>query len=437
MLTRVDGGLQAWPSSLIFCNANRMTRVPASLLRVFLPFAAGYFLSFLYRTVNAVLAPELLRDLGMGSSSLGLLTSTYFIAFASFQLPLGVLLDRFGPRRIEALLLLVAALGAFCFARADSIAQLIIGRALIGLGVSACLMAAFKAYTQWFAADHWPLVNGLQMAAGGLGALAATSPVQWMLQWTDWRGVFLGLALLTLLVAALVLFVVPDKQVKGGGERFDEQLLGIREVFTSLRFWRVAPLTAFSQAAFFAIQGLWAGPWLKDVVHLEARAVVAMLFWIAVAMVAGFIVLGALAGRLQRLGISVLTSAVAGMCLFMVIQVLLIAGPAEWSAPLWLCFGFFGTSGIISYASLSQSFPVHLAGRVSTAVNLLVFVAAFAAQWVIGVIVGWWPELGKGQFAAPGLRVGFAFILACQVGALLWFFLAGRRGRLPTGAVKA
>ena len=414
-----------------------MTIVPSSLLRVFLPFAAGYFLSFLYRTVNAVLAPELLRDLGMGSSSLGLLTSTYFIAFASFQLPLGVLLDRFGPRRIEALLLLVAALGAFCFSRADSIAQLIIGRALIGLGVSACLMAAFKAYTQWFTADKWPLVNGLQMAAGGVGALAATSPVQWMLQWTDWRGVFLGLALLTLLVAALVLFVVPDKQAKGSGERFDEQLLGIREVFTSFRFWRVAPLTAFSQAAFFAIQGLWAGPWLKDVVHLEAKAVVAMLFWIAVAMVAGFIGLGALAGRLQRLGVSVLTSAVAGMGLFMVVQVLLIAGPAEWTSPLWLCFGFFGTSGIISYASLSQSFPVHLAGRVSTAVNLLVFVAAFAAQWIIGVIVGWWPELGKGQFAAPGLRVGFAFILAFQVCALLWFFFAGRRSRHQADAIKA
>jgi MFS family permease len=185
-------------STPIFYSANHMTIVPSSLLRVFLPFAAGYFLSFLYRVVNAVLAPELLRDLGLGSSSLGLLTATYFIAFASFQLPLGVLLDRYGPRWIEALLLLIAALGAFCFSRAESIGQLILGRALIGFGVSACLMAAFKAYTQWFSAERWPLINGLQMAAGGLGALAATSPVQWMLRWTDWRGVFLGLALLTL-----------------------------------------------------------------------------------------------------------------------------------------------------------------------------------------------------------------------------------------------
>jgi MFS family permease len=411
-----------------------MTTLSSLLLRVFLPFAAGYFLSFLYRVVNAVLAPELLRDLGMGPSTLGLLTATYFIAFASFQLPLGVLLDRFGPRRVEALLLLVAALGAFCFARAESTAELILGRALIGFGVSACLMAAFKAYTQWFAAEKWPMINGFQMAAGGLGALAGTSPVQWLLPWAGWRGIFLGLALCTLLAAALVFFLVPEKEPARKGERFGDQLRGIGEVFTSLRFWRTAPLTALSQAAFFAIQGLWAGPWLKDVVLLEPAAVVNMLFQIALAMIAGFIGLGALAGRLQRLGISVLASAVSGMILFMIIQLLLLVGPAGWSAPLWLGFGFFGTSGILAYAALSQNFPVHLAGRVSTAVNLLVFVAAFAGQWVIGIIVGWWPQAGAGQFAAAGLRTGFAFMLACQVVSLVWFIAAGRRNRLPAAA---
>jgi len=414
-----------------------MTTPSSLLLRVFAPFAAGYFLSFLYRVVNAVLAPELLRDLGIGPSTLGLLTATYFIAFASFQLPLGVLLDRFGPRRVEALLLLVAALGALCFARADSIAQLILGRALIGLGVSACLMAAFKAYTQWFTAEKWPLINGFQMAAGGLGALAATSPVQWLLPWAGWRGVFLVLALCTLLVAALVFFLVPEKETAAQGERFGNQIRGIGTVFTSLDFWRVAPLTGLSQATFFAIQGLWASPWLKDVNHLEPAAVVTMLFWVALAMVAGFIGLGALAERLHRLGVSVLVSAVTGMVLFMVVQLLLLVGPSGWTMPLWLGFGFFGTSGILAYAALSQRFPVHLAGRVSTALNLLVFVAAFAGQWAIGVIVGWWPPSGQGQLAVAGLRTGFAFMLACQVAALIWFVLAGqkiRRNRSVTAA---
>jgi len=407
------------------------------LLRVFAPFAAGYFLSFLFRAVNAVLAPELLRDLGMGPSALGLLTATYFIAFASFQLPLGVLLDRFGPRRVEAALLLVAALGAFCFARAETIVQLTVGRALIGLGVSACLMAAFKAYTQWFAAERWPLVNGCQMAAGGLGALAATAPVQWLLPWAGWRGIFLGLALCTLLVAVLMFFLVPEKETGARGERFGDQIRGIGTVFTSPDFWRIAPLTGLSQATLFAIQGLWASPWLKDVNHLDPTAVVTMLLWIALAMMAGFVGLGALAGRLHRCGVPVQVSAVTGMVLFMAVQLLLLVGPVEWATPLWLGFGFFGTSGILAYAALAQRFPVQLAGRVSTAVNLLVFVAAFAGQWAFGVIVGWWPPPAPGQFAAAGLRTGFAFLLVCQVAALVWLVLAGRKIRGNRSAATA
>lgn len=400
----------------------------ASLLRVFFPFAAGYFLSYLYRTVNAVLAPQLLVDLGLSPSSLGLLTATYFIAFASFQLPLGVLLDRYGPRRIEALLLLIAALGAFSFARAESLGTLILGRALIGLGVSACLMAAFKAYTQWFAADHWPLINGLQMASGGLGALAATSPITWLLQLTDWRGIFIGLAVLTFLVAILIFVAVPEQTAKGG-EPLADQLRGVAEVYTSRRFWRIAPLTALSQATFFAVQGLWAGPWLRDVLRFEPPRVVGLLSLIALAMVAGFIVIGTLAGRLQRWGISTQVSAVGGMLLFMLVQGLLIAAPHACPAPLWAGFGFFGTSGIVAYAALSRSFAVERTGRVITAINLLVFVAAFAGQWVIGVIVGLWPATAPGRFAAEGLRAGFAFMLLAQSIALLWFFLFGSRPR--------
>ncbi|MDD2463594.1 MAG: MFS transporter [Desulfobulbus sp.] len=396
---------------------------PALFLRIFLPFAGGYFLSYLYRVVNAVLAPDLLRDLSLGPSTLGLLTATYFIAFASAQLPLGILLDRYGPRKIEALLLLVAASGALCFARAESVGLLILGRALIGFGVSACLMAAFKAFTQWFSRDKWALINGFQMAAGGLGALAATSPVKWMLHWTDWRGVFTGLGMVTLLAAVLVYFVVPPKEMEQGRSPFSDQLRGILEIFTSPVFWRIAPLTAFSQASFFAIQGLWASPWLKDVTHLEPQSVVSTLFWIAVSMVIGFISLGSLSERLHRRGISVRRSAVGGMTLFIVVQSALVLGPLNWHRPLWLLFGFFGTSGILAYAALSQSFPAHLSGRVSTAVNLLVFMVAFAGQWIIGVIVGWWPETEPGRFASIGLQSGFGFMLFCQMVSLLWFFL--------------
>lgn len=390
-------------------------------LCVFIPFALGYFLSYLFRVVNAVLAPNLASDLGVGPSELGLLTATYFITFAASQLPLGVLLDRFGPRKIEAFLLIFAAVGAFIFSRAQSVSGLVIGRALIGFGVSACLMAAFKAFVIWFDRQQLPLINGFQMAAGGFGALTATAPVEAALGVTDWRGVFFILAIITLAVAAAVFFVVPEKKTETNHNSIKDQLKGIVSVFSSLTFWRIAPLTVMSQAAFLAIQGLWSGPWLRDVAGFERATIARVLLAVAVAMVAGFIFTGAVAERLSRMGIKPIAVAVAGMSAFIVVQALLILEVTSWTHTLWIMFGIFGTTGILPYAVLSQSFPLHLSGRVNTALNLLVFVAAFAAQWGIGAIINLWPETAGGGYAPPGYQAAFAMMLLLQLVSLLWF----------------
>ncbi len=399
---------------------------PLTLFRVFLPFAAGYFVSYIYRVVNAVIAPDLITDIGVSPSALGLLTATYFISFAAFQLPLGVLLDRFGPRRVEATLLLFAALGAFIFARAESLTGLITGRAFIGLGVSACLMAAFKAYTLWFSREKWPLINGFQMAAGGLGALAATSPVETVLQFTDWRGVFMGLAFLTLIIAGAIFFIVPEKQIDSKGESLQNQLRGIREIFTSRTFWQLAPVTTISQATFLSIQGLWAGPWLTHVAGFDRAQVAGLLFWVAIAMIGGFITLGVIAERLSKRGISVGTTAITCMFLFMIVQLLLLVGPVRWCIPIWLAFGFFGTSSINAYSALTQSFAVHLAGRVNTAVNLLVFITAFMAQWALGVIIDVFTK-GAPVLSPRGFTAGFSLLLLLELAGICYYFLAGRK----------
>ena len=395
-----------------------------TLFRVFLPFAAGYFLSYLYRVVNAVIAPDLLSDVGIGPADLGLLTAAYLIAFASFQLPLGVLLDRFGPRRVEAILLLFAAGGAAVFAWAESLAGLAVGRALIGFGVSSCLMAAIKAYTVWFSREKWAMVNGFQMAAGGLGALAATAPVEMALHHTDWRGVFSILSGLTFLVAILIFWVVPERSAAAKGESLQLQLRGIHQIFTSRRFWRIAPLNTMSQASFLAIQGLWAGPWLQHVGRLDRVEVADMLFWVAAAMVAGFISFGIIAERLQRRGVAVTTTAVIGMGLFMIVQVLLLCSPPSWTFPLWLAFGYLGTAGVISYSALALAFPLHLAGRVTTAINLLVFIAAFAGQWAIGALIDFCTPDGLSALSPSGFRLGFGLMLALQVIGLGYFLVA-------------
>ena len=374
-----------------------------------------------------MLAPDLAADLGIGPSELGLLTAAYFIAFAAFQLPLGVLLDRFGPRKIESFLLIFAAAGAFVFSKAESVTGLVIGRALIGFGVSACLMAAFKAFVLWFRREQLPLINGIQMAAGGFGALTATAPVEAALGVTDWRGIFLILSIATLAVAAAVFFVVPQKKIEQNGDSIKEQLRGIIQVFSSLTFWRIAPMTITSQAAFFAIQGLWSGPWLRDVAGFDREMIARILLMIAAAMVAGFISMGAVAERLSRLGLKPIVIAVAGMTTFMIIQGLLIMELTSWTGTLWVLFGIFGTAGIIPYAVLSQSFPIHLSGRVNTGVNLLVFICAFAAQWGVGAIISLWPGTAAGGYAPPGYQAGFAMMLCLQVISLLWCIAASIR----------
>jgi sugar phosphate permease len=177
-------------------------------LRVFLPFAFGFYLSYLYRSVNAIIAPDLIQEIGIDAANLGLLSSAYFISFAAFQIPLGIILDRVGPRKVEAILLLFAALGAVIFASSDSLLNLIIGRAFIGLGVSACLMAALKSYGMWFEKDKIPMVNGLHMAAGGFGALMGTLPIEYALQITDWRGILIGIGCIALSASIAIFFVV-------------------------------------------------------------------------------------------------------------------------------------------------------------------------------------------------------------------------------------
>ena len=398
----------------------------ATLMRVFLPFAAGYFLSYLFRVVNAVLAPYLAADIGVGPSDLGLLTSVYFITFASFQLPLGILLDRFGPRKTEAVLLLFAGLGAFVFSRADSLAGLVVGRALIGFGVSACLMAAFKAYTVWFERSKWPAINGWQMASGGLGALVATSPVQWLVSASDWRTVFMLLAGLSIVIAVVVLTVVPEKDTAATADSLGAQLRGIRQVFTSLKFWHIAPLVTMSQTAFLAIQGLWAGPWLRDVIGLGRDEAAAVLFWVAVAMMVGFIILGAAAARLSRSGISPGLTSACCMALFLAVQVLVLVLPASFYFWVWLAFGFIGTAGIIAYAGLSQLFEAKLSGRVTTGVNMLVFVSAFSWQWIIGVIIEHWPVAADGSYNEKGFYYGFGLLIGCQLIALIWYVIGSR-----------
>ncbi len=395
------------------------------LLTVFLPFAAAYFLSYLYRTVNAVIADELTASLGVTAAGLGLLTSAYFIAFGLFQAPLGLLLDRFGPRRVEAALLLVAAAGAALFAVGEDLATLAAGRALIGLGVSACLMAALTANVMWWPKERLPMINGLFIAFGGLGAVFATTPVRLLLTLTDWRGLFLGLAVATVVAALAIAVTVPERRPAAGDAgagraSLADMLRGTAAVFANRLFWRLAPAAAAVQGVFMAYASLWAGPWLRDVDGFDRLGVALHLQYAAIAMVAGYASFGVIADMARRWGLTPLAVQSAGMALAVAVQAALALGLPLPPALAWVLYPFLATSSVMSYALLSQDFPPEMAGRVITAVNLLMFLVAFALQTAIGALIGLYPATEAGGYAAEGHRMALLCAVALQTAALAW-----------------
>lgn len=389
--------------------------------RLFLPFAAGYFLSYLYRTVNAVIGPVLARELALPDNALGLLTSTYFLAFGAAQLPLGVLLDRFGPRRVEAGLLLVAAAGAAFFAASHTLQGLAFGRALIGLGVSACLMASFKAFSQWFAPDHQASLTGWIMASGGLGALAAAGPLELALGFVGWRDICVGLAAATALVAALIGLLTPEKPIAGHGLGFREQLKGLSEILRSRHFWRYAPMGLFVTGGFMAVQGLWATRWMTVMEHLDATAVGARLTAISLAMLAGFLFMGFFATPLVRRGVRLERLYTAAMIVGVASLGALVAWPAALGHLLWPLLGAGFSLSTIAYSLVAKAFPVSWSGRANTALNLMLFAGAFSLQWGIGIFVD---ALQTAHWSIEtAYRCAFAVLLAGQVLALGWLLL--------------
>lgn len=391
--------------------------------RIFAPFAVGYFLSYLLRNANAVISPELTKDLGLNAADLGLLTSAYLFAFGAFQLPLGILLDRYGPRRVEAGLLLFCAAGCVLFALGHDMPQLALGRALIGLGVSACLMASFKAFSLWFPIERQASLNAAIMAAGGLGALAASSPLGALLPVMGWRGIFLALAAITLLVAGLI-FTTPEKQKAGAGETVAEQLRGLVTIFGSRAFWRFAPQTTFIVGGFMALQGLWAVPWLMTVDGLTREAAAFHLLLMAGAQLTGFLSIAFFVQRLARAGLAPARLLALGMGagLLAILGIVLDLAPS-WL--LWPALGLVFSVGNLAYALLTAEFPLTLAGRANTALNLGAFVGAFGIQWLFGVAVDGFQSAGLDVQAA--YRASMAGLLVLQAAGWGWYVLESRR----------
>ena len=391
------------------------------------PLALGYFLSYLFRTINGVLAGDLSRDLSLGTSALGLLTAVYFLPFAMAQLPLGALLDRFGAKRVQPLALVVAACGAVLCASGLGFYGMLAGRALIGLGMAAPLMAGLKAAAEWFPRERLPLVNGGLIMFGGLGAMAATWPVEIAERTIGWRALFAVLALATLLVAACAYAVVPKRPAREIGT--DQQGMRIREILRDPMFRRFAPLSAACVGSVFALQGVWAGPFLAEVHGFDRRQVASGLFLMALALIGAAPFWGVLVGRLRHRLAPAQIAFWAAMVL-----VAIETAAATGSAPgilVWTSLGVFGGYTVISFSAVAEHFPSNVIGRANAALNTMHILVAFAMQFGFGELVGLWPQR---LLHAPPIAYQSAMLLpiCIQVLALLWFIASSPAPRAAT-----
>ena len=409
----------------------------AVIVLALMPFSLGYFLSYLYRAVNAVVAPDLVRDFKLSAGELGLLTAAYLLAFSFFQLPLGILLDRYGPRRVQAALVAIGGAGALLFAFAPNFYVLAIARAIIGLGFAGGLMSGFKAVVLWVPEQRRALANSCVMSIGALGLLVSTAPTEWAVQTYGWRNGFLGVVAFTALVAAMIYLVVPERRQQSAPASLKEQLRDVGQIYRDRVFLALAPLLATTAGAQIAVQTLWAGPWLRDVAGLDRTGVANVLFISAAGFFVGILISGAVADWLGRRGVSLISVMLGFLYVFFLSQIALIAAVPGIDAILWSLFGMCGQVAVLAYPWLSSHFGVKLSGRANTAANLLMFLCAFLMQYAIGLVIDLWPRTPSGGYPTGAYAVALGGTLAVQLAAFLWYLLNRRHVATAETAMRA
>ena len=389
---------------------------------VFASVALAYFFSALVRGVTATLAPEFGAELALTAGDLGLLAGAYFFGFACTQLPLGAALDRVGPRRVLLTLLALAVAGCAAFALARDFRTLLVARALIGVGVSACLMAPMTLFRRHFSPVAQLRANAWMLMAGSLGMVASTLPVRWLLPWFGWRGLFWGVAAALALSIAAIAWRVPrsvDASPASPAALRAAPVGRYLDVFGHPTFVRFAPLGVFGYGGLIAVQSLWAGPWLVQVCGWSADEAGQGLFAVNIAMLLSFLAWGALLPRLAARGWG--AQQLVGRAMPVSLAALALAvllGPRA-TAWVWVLYCAGSTSLALSLPAVGLAFGPALAGRAMSAYNLLVFIGVFVVQWGIGLVID--VLGGFGWNALSSYRAAFALLNGCCAAAYVWF----------------
>jgi len=383
---------------------------------VFLAFASAYFLSALLRAITATLSPTLTLDFGLQARDLGLLAGGYFLGFSLTQLPMGHWLDLHGPKKVVLSFLGVAVLGSVAFSLAQDFTGLLLARILIGIGVSACLMAPLTGYRRWLPLEQQQRANSWMLMTGALGMLASTLPVQWLLPVMGWRWMFVGLALLILLSMALMAWQVPKWRLiesvtsQDDGASTDQKigiLASYSQVWAHRYFRSLTPMGFFNYGGLIAMQTLWAGPWMIKVAGYSSLEAATGLFWINVCMLVTFWLWGLVTPMLYARGLNANKLMTYGVPLNFCVQIYIVLAGADAGALHWALFCISSSFVSLAQPAVGMAFPSALAGRALSAYNLVLFLGVFVVQWGMGLMID--------GFKAAGWQESQSFQLAMAV----------------------
>jgi sugar phosphate permease len=395
---------------------------------IYLVLCAGYVASQFFRVSNAVIAPELMRTLAISQESLGVITGAFFLAFAAAQLPAGVLLDRFGPRRTMSALLVLAIAGSVTFALAEGAAGLVAGRVLMGVGCATGLMGSMVAISRWFPAARFAQLSALLFTLGGAGVLLATTPLAAIASSIGWRGAFWIMAAATGVLALLLFLVVRDappghateaRRPESGAQIWQ----GLRAVLANRQLRYICAIQFVTYASVLAVVGLWAGPYYNDVHGVTGVARGNLLLVLNVATLAGVMAFSVVERWVNSRKWTIAGGAVLSILLLAVLAIVPGIGLVP-ATVLMVLFSLASAYVMLIHAHARAVLPDHLVGRGLTLQNLAAFLGVFVIQAASGFIVGRFAEAG-GAAPEAAYRAVFGFLAAAIATALAIYLRTG------------
>jgi sugar phosphate permease len=384
--------------------------------------ASLFFLSQFYRVSNAVIAPHLIQDLTLDTKAIGLISASFFYAFAVTQIPISLLLDKLGARRMMTALSLIGVIGAVIFSLADTLTIGVIGRALLGVGMACNLMGPYKLLTVWFSPRIFATLAGILVAFGSIGNMVATTPLVILVEQMGWRSGFQVIAFINLILTFLFFIIVRDRP-RQGTSRFEsdapgmntgQALRNLRVLFKRKDYWIISLGTFGRYGVYAAFQALWAGPYLMEVIGLSALTTGNLILLLNVGMILGSPICGTLSDRLFKTRKWVIVAGSIGIVLtIMIMAILPVDMPLFVFGLLFFGFGFFNATGVLMYPHIKELMPEKMSGAAMTGINFFTMIGpAIFLQGLGTLMQTLYPAASRGPEA---FHAAFIVCIACLV----------------------